>query len=197
MISPNRSESEDHSCKEHPDQPASARCKTCGAPLCYDCKYLYYGDCYCGQCYDSLRHEETKGDRIYPAAAKTVAVIAVIMGLLTALGLAGVPRLRTDGPDSVVLSILGLLLWHAADVVLFICGIGAATFRKWARKGLIFGGTLSILRGAAWPAVFYLTGNAPPVLLLVFHSFVALYGLSVVLFYSSRKLYDEFRAVRP
>ncbi len=197
MIAPNTPAPEAHKCKYHPDQPAETRCKTCGARLCYDCKYFYYGNYYCEECFTSLRHDETKGDWIYPAAAKGVVVMSVVFGLTTVLGITGMPRLQTAGPDAVVLSVVGLIFWHLTDVILFVCGIGAVTFKRWARKGLICGGVLGMLRGAAWPVALFLTAEAPHALLIVFYGFVIIYGLSVILFYSHKKLCDEFRAVRP
>ncbi|RKY29371.1 MAG: hypothetical protein DRP79_00515 [Planctomycetota bacterium] len=197
MIAPNTPAPETRYCKFHPEQPAEVRCKTCGAYLCYDCKYFYYGEYYCGDCFVRLRSDEARGDWIYPMAGRAVVAVSALLGIITVLGITGTPRLQTADADAVIMSVVGLALWHLADVVLFICGIGAVTFKRWARKGLIYGGVLGILRGAVWPVVLFLTVKTPNMLLVVFYAFVALYGLSVVLFYAHKRLRDEFRAIRP
>jgi hypothetical protein len=197
MIATRQPGEEPHFCKNHPDEPATAQCKVCGAHLCYDCKCYHYGENYCESCFEALRRREAANDWIYPAAAITVIAISALLSLLTLLGLPGAPRLAAGNMEAVAASIAGIALWHAADVLLIVCAIWAFSFRRWARKGLMLGGALSAARAVLWAGALIFYGGPLSPALTIFYLFIIVYSLSIILFYSSKALRDEFRAVRP
>jgi hypothetical protein len=188
---------ETHFCRNHPEEPATVQCKVCGAHLCYDCKCYHYGENYCESCFEALRRRDAANDWIYPAAATAVIAVSALLFLMTLLGVPGAPRLVTGGIEAVIASVAGIVLWHTADVVLIVCAIWAYGFRRWARKGLIVGGALSAGRAVFCAGALALSGNPLSLPLAVFYLFIIIYGLSIILFYSSKALRDEFRAVRP
>jgi hypothetical protein len=188
---------EQYFCKNHPEEPATVQCKACGAYLCYDCKCYHYGDNYCEPCFEALRRRHAQYDWIYPAAAIAVIAVSALIGMATLIGVSGAPHLLLADAGATAASLAGIALWHAPDVVLIVCAAGAFQFRRWARKGLIIGGVLGVLRAVIAAGAVYLTGAQFSLPLTVFYTFIIIYGLSVVVFYSSKALRDEFRAVRP
>jgi len=197
MIATKQPGDEVHFCKNHPEEPATVQCKVCGAHLCYDCKCYHYGQNYCESCFEALRRKDASKDWIFPAAAIAVIAISALLFLLTLAGVPGAPRLAVGETEAVVASIAGIALWHAADVVLIVSAIWALRFRRWARKGLIIGGAMSAGRAVLWAGAFMLSGGPLSPALAIFYLFIIIYGLSIILFYSSKALRDEFRAVRP
>jgi hypothetical protein len=139
-----------------------------------------------------MRMRDAANEWIFPAASCAIFAVTALLLVVTALGV-----LKTAFPEAGYVETTGIYLaWHAPDAVLVVCAIGAFRFRKWARKGLIFGGALSVLRGGM--QVIPLAMGLPVSLLFaMFHIFVVIYGVAIVLFYSSKTLRDEFRAIRP
>lgn len=195
MIAIKKEGEEAHFCKNHPEEPATAQCKSCGAYLCYDCKCYHYGANYCESCFAALRQRQASGDWIFPTVAKAIVAVSAILILVTAVRMPF--ELRGADAGSLIMMVSGAALWHVADVALIVSALWALKFRPWARKGLIAGGALGIVRGVAWPAFEMLSGEPFYWPLAVFYIFVIIYGASTVFFYASKALRDEFRAVRP
>lgn len=188
-----KKEGEEPFCKNHPEEPATGQCKACGAALCYDCKCIHYGATYCEACFEAKRARDAKNDWMFPAASYAIIAVTALLLIVSAVGLLKIAFMGKGHVEAAAL----YLAWHVPDAVLVVCAIGAFKFAKWARKGLIFGGALSALRGGVWQAVPPLMGLPVSLLFTLFHAFVIIYGVAVALFYSSKALRDEFRAVRP
>jgi hypothetical protein len=82
-------------CANHPQNPAAAYCRTCGKPLCEECKRDVRGVIYCEECI-AARLQGTLPTAAAPGAPGTV------------------PPVRADGPNPVLAALLG-----------FIPGVGA------------------------------------------------------------------------